>query len=467
MQVDQFSSPPLRFMKRFMPFNKILFFFKKKIEGNEGVHKVIVNTSWLTGERVLRLFVGLLISIFVARHLGPEYFGMLSYATSIISFLGTFVYLGLSGLVVREIVLYPDEKNLLLGTTFSIKIIGGFFAYIIIILFAFFLHSCADKEFWVLLVMGLGLLARPFETIDYWFQSKVQARYSVVAKSIAFLVASVGKVLLVVLGFSVVGLSVATTVEIILASAILVYIYKHIGHSIGHWSASVKKAKDLLSKSWIILLSGFLAMLNLKVDQVMLRWLSGAEEVGIYGVAVTFSEVWYFIPEFVVVSMYPSLINLRKLSIKLYDKKIQEIFDFLFIISFFVAAVISFIAGIFIPFLYGDEFFGASQILVIHIWAGVFMFLRSLFSKWVLIEDALFYSLFSHGFGALINILLNLFLVPSFGGQGAAVATLLSYACSSYIFLFFFLKTRPLAVKMTKSFLLPARIVLTRGRIWE
>jgi Na+-driven multidrug efflux pump len=90
-----------------------------------------------------------------------------------------------------------------------------------------------------------------------------------------------------------------------------------------------------------------------------------------------------------------------------------------------------------------------------------------LFSKWVLIEDALFYSLFSHGFGALINILLNLFLVPSFGGQGAAVATLLSYACSSYIFLFFFLKTRPLAVKMTKSFLLPARIVLTRGRIWE
>jgi Na+-driven multidrug efflux pump len=94
------------------------------------------------------------------------------------------------------------------------------------------------------------------------------------------------------------------------------------------------------------------------------------------------------------------------------------------------------------------------------------MFMRSLFSKWVLIENALVFSLVSHGFGALVNVLANLALIPAFGGQGAAVATLLSYAASSYFFLFFFAKTRPLALKMSKSLLLPARVILARGKIW-
>jgi O-antigen/teichoic acid export membrane protein len=217
----------------------------------------------------------------------------------------------------------------------------------------------------------------------------------------------------------------------------------------------------------MLILSGFLAMVNLKVDQIMLRWLSGAAEVGIYSVAVTFSEVWYFIPTTIALSVYPRLMELKIAEQASYDKRLQQVFDCLFAISFLVAITISFVADPLIPLLYTDAYAGATSILIIHIWAGVFMFMRALFSKWVLIEDALFFSVLSHGTGSIVNVLLNLILIPNFGGKGAALATLLSYSISSYFFLFLSSKTRPLAAKMTLSFMLPLRLIKHRQKIWE
>lgn len=439
---------------------------RRRLASRPYLQKIVANTGWLTLERVFRLGVGLVVSILVARHLGPEQFGILSYAASVISFLGTFVYLGLSGLVVRDLVRFPEDTSLLLGTTFFMKLAGSLLALCLVFGVAWFAHGLHDQEFWVLAIIGLSLLARPFETIDFWFQSRVQSKYAVAARSGAFLAGSASKIALVFLGASVVGFACVTSLELTLGAVLLVCIYKYTGGSIARWKASLGKAKELLAQSWIIILSGFLALANLKVDQIMLRWLSGTSEVGVYSVAVTFSEVWYFIPEFIVVSVYPRLIELKKSNSPEYDRKFQQIFDILFLIAFVVAIAMTVLAGPLIPFLYGDKYAAASSVLIIHVWAGIFMFMRSLFSKWVLIENALVFSLVSHGFGALVNVLANLALIPVFGGQGAAVATLLSYAASSYFFLFFFAKTRPLALKMSKSLLLPVRVILARGKIW-
>jgi O-antigen/teichoic acid export membrane protein len=314
--------------------------------------------------------------------------------------------------------------------------------------------------------IGLGLFARPFETIDFWFQSQVQSKYSVIAKFTAFVLAALLKILLIFFGASLVSIAVAFCLETILVSAFLVAIYRYRGFSILNWKAQFSKAKDLFRQSWIIIVSGFLALVNLKVDQIMLRWISGPREVGIYSVAVTFSEVWYFIPTVIAMSVYPRLIELEKLQPVDYNKKMQQVFDVLFSISFLVAILMSFVAGPLIPILYTDAYAGSSAILIIHVWAGIFMFMRALFSKWVLIEDALFFSLITHGFGAVANVSLNYILIPHFGGKGAAIATLLSYSVSSYFSLFLYSKTRPIAYQMSRSFILPLRFILYRKKIW-
>lgn len=442
-------------------------FLSENFKKHEGQRKILSNTGWLVSENIFRLGIGLFVSILVARHLGPENYGILRYALSLIVFMATFVYLGLSGLVVRDIVRYPDEKDKLLGTTFSIKLIGSLLAFIVILGLAIFVHDTGEKEFWIILIIGFSLFARPFETIDFWFHSQIQSKYTVLAKSTAFMVVAIFKVLLVFFGATVIAIATAFSLEIILASVLLVCIYRYKGFSIFKWKVQFSKAKKLLSQSWIMLLAGFLALVNLRVDQIMLRWMTDASEVGIYSVAVTFSEVWYFIPAAITMSIYPRLIELKKTKPLEYYKRLQQVFDCLFAMAFSVALAMTFLAGPLIPLLYGEAYAKSSSILVIHIWAGIFMFMKVAIDKWVLIENALYFQLMIHGGGALLNVLLNLILIPQFRGKGSAVATLISYVASSYLFLFFYPRSRNLAIKISKSFVFPLRFIMYRTKTWN
>ena len=78
-------------------------------------------------------------------------------------------------------------------------------------------------------------------------------------------------------------------------------------------------------------------------------------------------------------------------------------------------------------------------------------------SKWLIVHDALKYSLLTHGAGTIINVGLNLWLIPLYGALGAALGTVVSYATSSWVVLFLFNKTRPMAWMMSRALLIPFR----------
>jgi Na+-driven multidrug efflux pump len=65
---------------------------------------------------------------------------------------------------------------------------------------------------------------------------------------------------------------------------------------------------------------------------------------------------------------------------------------------------------------------------MIHIWAGVFVFFGSAWSKWMLAENYQSTSLKMNILAMLANIILNLILIPMYGIKGAAIATFISYA---------------------------------------
>lgn len=436
--------------------NYLPLFLRRQVDNRPNLQRIIANTGWLTFEKVFRLGLGLLVSIAVARYLGPEKFGILSYAASLMLFLGAFVYLGLSGLVIRDLVRHPHEKDAILGSTFALKFAGSLLAYSVLAAVAFYGHA-NSIEMWVILIIGLTLFFRPFETIDFWFHAQTQAKFTVFAKSLAFVVASLGKLLLVLLAASLLAFALVTFLEITLAACFLVFIYRYKGHSIFRWRAYLSRAKELLGQSWILILSGMLATVYLKVDQIMLRWMIGASEVGVYSVAVTFSEVWYFIPSAIAVSVYPTLISQKEKNEQQYRLSLQKTMDVLFSIAFVVAMVLTLVAPKLILFLYGVPYEKAGYILMIHVWAGIFIFMRGLFSKWILIENMLIFSLVTHGLGALANVGLNLVLIKPYAGYGAALATLLSYSVASYFALFFHHRTRTVANMMTRSLLLPVR----------
>jgi len=446
-------------LKRIVPF---LF-----SQSGTDLKRILSNTNWLLFEKIFRMGLGLFVGVWVARYLGPRQYGILSYASSVVAFLGVFVYLGLSGIVVRDIIKYREEKELLLGTTFVLKTIGGIIGYIIIIMLALIMHKNDSTEFWVLVIIGAGLVFSSFDVIHLWFHSQIQAKYVVYATSCSLILASVLKIILIVIGAPVVAFACVALIAVIATSIVSVYMYKYKVGSLFYWRAKLSKAKELLSQSWLLIFSHFFVIVYLKIDQIMLEWIVGPKEVGIYSVAVILSESWYFVPTAIVASVFPKLVEQKSKSEVTYNKNLQKIYDVLFFLALSLALLITFFSHTIISILYGGAYEKAAAILMVHIWAGVFIFMRQLFSRWLIVEGLLKYSLYTHGLGAILNVVINLILIKPYGGLGAAVATLISYAGASYFILFFYKNTRSAAKMMSLSMALPFRLIMHKGKVWQ
>jgi len=418
----------------------------------------LFNASWMMAERLLNIGVGFLMAILLARYLGPEQFGILAYAISMTAIFASAGHMGLAGLVVREVVQQPDKVPETLGTTFMLKLTGMTLGFALIVAYAFFFEEVGGTEFWMLLIVASAIFFQTFDVVEYWFQSQVQARYPAIAKSSAILLSSGLKLLMVFSGAGVIAFAFAHTAQFVMAAVILAILYKGTTTvSVMSWKASFAKAKELLSQGWILYVGSIFAVIYMKIDQVMLKWMVGAEEVGVYAVAAQLSEAWYFLPTAIVASFFPKLIKLHAADPARFNQRFQQLFDVLFILAIAVALLVTLVAGPMISLLFGAEYQNSASILTIHIWAGVFIFMRAAFSRWILIEGALMFSLITQGLGALANIGLNMLLIPHYGGEGAAMATLISYAVASYAALLVHKKTRPVFFMMTKSIFSPFR----------
>ncbi|WP_258074458.1 oligosaccharide flippase family protein [Klebsiella pneumoniae] len=70
---------------------------------------------WLSGDSLIRLGFGFLISVWIARYLGPHYFGVYNYAFSVIAIYASIASLGMNGVVVKELVKHPDKTDVIMG----------------------------------------------------------------------------------------------------------------------------------------------------------------------------------------------------------------------------------------------------------------------------------------------------------------------------------------------------------------
>jgi O-antigen/teichoic acid export membrane protein len=122
-----------------------------------------------------------------------------------------------------------------------------------------------------------------------------------------------------------------------------------------------------------------------------------------------------------------------------------------------IAIPMTFMSDWIVTFLYGEAYSKAGDVLMIHIWAGVFVGLGVASSKWFVNENLQLYSFYRTLSGAILNIGLNYILIPIYGVIGAAIATLLSQFVASYLFNIIDKKVRYTFFLQTKALLFPLR----------
>ena len=409
--------------------------FKKKLsflKSSDKLRGIIANTGWLFADRILRMGVGLFVGVWVARYLGVQQFGVFNYATAFVALFSTLSTLGLDAIVVRSIVREPEKRAEILGTAFWLKLLGGIAALVLAVSCIMVVRHDDSLTISLVAVLSSVGIFQAFDTLDLWFQSQVQSKYTVIAKNTAFAITALVKVFLISTHAPLIAFAWSGLGEVGLGVIGLMITYKISGYSPWLWSWSLSLAKTLLKESWPLILSGLTIMIYMRIDQIMLGQMVGDKAVGLYSAATRISEVWYFIPMAIASSVSPAIYAAKEVSEALYYQRIKQLIRMLVLISLVISVPMSFMSSTLITILFGNGYAEAGQILAIHIWASVFVFMGVATSPWFIAERLTEFSFHRTLIGAIVNVVLNFYLIPKYGGVGAAISTLIAYAFAGF-----------------------------------
>jgi O-antigen/teichoic acid export membrane protein len=401
---------------------------KTKIDfSSNSFKKYLANTSWLFFERIVRIVVSFVVTIFVVRYLGPKEFGLYSYALSFFWLFGSLSTLGLEAITTREIVKNPDKKDEINGTVFFLRIAGSISAIIIIAVVLFLTGEETYTAILILILSG-SFLFQSFSVIEYYFRGIVKAKYNAYALSASVILSSALKVIFILIKAPLIYFVYAVVFEYAALAVGLILVYQHYKLSIFDWKYSKHIASSLLKDSWPLALSGIVVMIYVRIDQIMLKIMMSEEAVGYYAAAVRLSEAWYFVPVTLCNSIFPAIVNAKNISEEFYNNRMQKLYDILTWLAIGIAVPVTIFSDQLILLLFGNEFLPAAPVLTIYIWAGVAVFLGVASSQYLINENLTKLTFSRNFFGMVLNVILNLILIPMYGIIGSAVATLISYS---------------------------------------
>jgi PST family polysaccharide transporter len=422
-----------------------------------GFQKAAANLGWLLAERGVRLVLGVVVGFFVARHLGPDRLGSLSYCTALVMLAGGVVSLGLDAVVKRELLQAPGRTAETLASGALLRFVAGLAGIAV-------LAACVvggllgtGEEPRLLMILGLTLLQPSLLVSDLWLQAHLQAKVTVWAQTAALAAGAALRVFLIVTDAPLAAFAWAVTAEAALVALGINLLARRTGLQFTWGSARLAGMRRLLAESWPLMFAGLAIVLYMKIDEVMLRFLAGPAAVGLYSAATRLSEIWYFIPVALASSLLPALLRSRERGAADYEVRLQHYYDLNAAVGYALSIPVALAAPWIVHAAYGAPFAASAPIVAVHIWSSVFVFIGVARGQWLVNERLQIFYLVATLAGAVANIGLNFVLIPRWGGLGAAYATVVSYAVAAWLASYFHPVARAAGAMQAKALLIPFR----------
>ena len=416
-------------------------------------NRFLRNTGWIVGGQIARLLLSLVINSLTARFLGPSDYGIVNYVTSLITFFTSLVSLGLSGVIVYELVSGRDREGTVLGTAITLRFFAGILS---VIGFLALIRITDPGDETVFRAAALAAVQLPFlapGSIAGWHQSRLQSKYSVLCQLLAYLTMSGYKVYLLITGASVELFSFAVSLDVIVLA--LLYLISYVRSGGARLGFRLSTAGRLLRSSLPFILADMMIFVYGQTDKIMLRhMLDSSEAVGYYSAAIAISGLISFLPAAILESARPPIMEAKSTDEAIYRNRLRLLYAALIWISLFYSLGVTCFARPIVYLLYGKAYYPAIPALRIAVWYTAFSYLGSGRSLFLICEKKnRFVSLFS-AMGALTNIVLNLLLIPQLGIKGAALATLATQLLANFVYPALFPSTRAYSRHVLAAFLL-------------
>lgn len=409
------------------------------------------NAFWLIGSKIYHMAVNLVVSLLMARYLGPANYGLINYAASFTAMFTSICTLGIDSILVNEL-LNEEDQGRLLGSGIGMRLLSSLLSVITILVLVYALNPDEPTTIWVVLIYSTTLLLRSFESIHCWYQANLESKVTAIITAAGYTVAAVYKIWLLAAQKNVFWFAASHVVEYALVAVLLLISYNKKAGSGQKLRFSLTTGGRLLSKSYHFILSGLMVAVYGQMDRIMLKSMIDDASVGYYAAAVTITSMWPFVLAAIIDSAKPVILGKYGRDSAGFSRDLIRLYGAILYISFAAAAGITLLSGFIIVLLYGEAYLQARGALCILCWDTAFSYLGVARSIWMVPNGKQKYEKYIAFSGAACNLILNAVLIPVWGINGAAFATLITQIFTNFIVGFFFREIRPNNMLILKGF---------------
>lgn len=397
---------------------------------------LLVNSSWLLIDKVVRLCIGLVVGVLVARYLGPEKIGLWNYGLAIFTFFSVFSSLGLESVAPRELVQRKQEQLEIVWGVWFLKGMGAILGICFSTLFVFLFKGGDTALLVIVFVLTLGYLFQSLDVVEYLMQAKLTQKKSVIVKIVAYLIIAGYKYALIISDASLLWFAASSTLEFLLVAIGYVYLFSKQNLGKGWVLPKFKFFKKLLGDSIPFAASALIILLHSRADQVIIAEILGEFQNGIYSVSIRVYELFVFIPAALTASFLPVLSAQLKEGGKPFVTTLKQLYSLLTYAALFLTGFLWFLGPWVMDFLYGSEFEGAGSVMQL-LGLGLYpTFIGVATGSYIVVRNLKKLSLYRSALGLVVSLCLNFLLIPKMGVEGAAVAKVVSALATVGLLLF-------------------------------
>jgi O-antigen/teichoic acid export membrane protein len=412
--------------------NKLIHRIKEKW-GEAGFQKYFRNTGWMFGARVLTLLINLFVSIQIAKQLGPEQYGTFSFIISFVSIAG-FTLFAIDSLAMKKLHEDKEDSEKILGSSLIIKLVNSLFTITTATLAGLILANTSTTIL-MIFIYSTFTLFQSFAVVDFYFKINAKNKAVSVLGIIIVVLSSIIKIGILYYNLPLIYLLSSYVFDHFMGAVGYIYLYKKYIGNMSDIKFEKNIIKDLIIKSWPFTVSALAVTIYLKIDQVFIKVLLGSESLGLYAVAVRFSEVWFIISEVICISLLPAILNAEKTDEKLFLSRSKKLYSLLFYSSIAICIIMYFISPILINTLYGESYGQSIEILRLYIWSIVGFFIATALNQFLFAKGKFKTILSINLIGMCLSVALNYILIPILGIKGAIFANIIAYTLPFIIIL--------------------------------
>ncbi len=400
--------------------------------GAHSPKRYVASTFWILFTKILSIGVSLAATFYIARTLGPQNYGELNYALSIVNLLAFFSAIASTTVICRDLVKQPEREQTILGTAFILSMAGTILTVVIVGILLFFLPH-EHITFYIVGLLCLAQLCAPFSVAQNIFYANTKTKYISLTQLSVHITVSIAKIVAMTFDQGVIVLATIMLVEQLLLSLIMVTLYtSYTKHYVWHWNVDWSYAKQLAHDSVPFVFISMSILVSGRIDQVFLKHYIDTMSVGFYTVAVQLTEIWQAVPQTLLVALFPAMVNAHRSGYH-YARRIVALSGLLLIYSIGVSALTTVLAPYIVPLIYGEAFVASIPLLQIYTWSLLGTVFGFLITNILVTDNQRLIQVVMGVFPMLLNIVLNIILIPRAGAAGAAFATVISYSTAPLI----------------------------------